>query len=302
MFSRFSDYFRPSRSHRRQLSMYNNDYLPSDESGYYSSTGNRNDAILRFIIIRHGERVDNTFGVGWTRYAFNAAGQYYTVHENMPPALPFRVNWLDYELDTPLTLNGLQQSWNVGNVLARENVPIVACYSSPAFRCIQTADQILAGMGRKMVIPIQLELGLFECSSWYAQTPINFMSFQELINGGFNIDTYYRSHLKSLSALEDEYGYYERSVETIKKLIKLHRKTGGTILIVAHAPSLEVLTRQLTNGKPRPEQLMDLAAQVNYCSMTIIDREPYSKSWQFRYSFDEQINRQQLLQQYNNNL
>ncbi|CAF3200941.1 unnamed protein product [Rotaria sp. Silwood2] len=273
--------------------MYNNAYLTSNESGYYSSTGDRNDEILRFIIIRHGERVDNTYGVGWTRYAFNSAGQYYTFHANMPSALPFRVNWLDYEIDTPLTLNGLQQSWNVGNVLGRQNVPVVACYSSPAFRCIQTADQILAGMGRKMHIPIRLELGLFECSSWYAQSPINFMSFQELINGGHNIDTYYRSHLKNLPTLEDEYEYYDRSKETMKKIIKLHKKTGGTILIVAHAPSLEVLTRHLMNGQPRPEQLYDLAGQVNYCSMTIVDREPVSKSWQFRYSLNEQINWQQ---------
>lgn len=129
--------------------MYNSGYLTSEESGYYSSGADQNDARLRFIIIRHAERVDNTYGPGWTRYAFNYAGQYYPFHANMPPVLPYRVNWLDYETDTPLTLNGLQQSWNVGNTLARRNMPITACYSSPALRSIQTADQILSGMGRK---------------------------------------------------------------------------------------------------------------------------------------------------------
>ncbi|CAF0752868.1 unnamed protein product [Rotaria sordida] len=279
--------------------MYTNDYLTSDESGYYSSTSNRNDACLRFIIIRHGERVDNTYGLGWTRHAFNPAGQYYAFDANMPPTLPSRINWLEYELDTPLTLNGLQQSWNVGNILAQQNIPIIACYSSPAIRSIQTADQILGGLGQKMHIPIRLELGLFECSSWYAQLPINFMSYMELINSGFNIDTQYRSHLDNLPPLENEYEYYKRSKETMKKLIKLYKKRGGTILIVAHAPSLEVLTRHLMDEPPRPAQLFDLAGQVNYCGMTIVDRDPFSKSWQFRYSFDEQVNRQQ---QFNNAL
>jgi ubiquitin-associated SH3 domain-containing protein len=123
--------------------------ITSEESDYYHSNHGRNDATLRFIIIRHAERVDLTYGRGWTQKTFNYAGQYYPTDGNMPSALPMRVNWLDYEIDTPLTANGLRQSWNVGNNLASHNVPVVACYSSPAIRSIQTADQILGGMGRK---------------------------------------------------------------------------------------------------------------------------------------------------------
>jgi broad specificity phosphatase PhoE len=127
------------------------------------------------------------------------------------------------------------------------------------------------------------------------------MSDQELIHGGFNIDTRYRSQVSNLRSSENEYEYYDRSKETMKKLIKLHRKTGGTILIVAHAPSLEVLTRHLMNGQPRPERLTDLAGRVGYCSMTIVDADPSSKSWRFRYSLDEQTNRQQQqIEQLNN--
>jgi broad specificity phosphatase PhoE len=127
------------------------------------------------------------------------------------------------------------------------------------------------------------------------------MSDQELIQSGFNIDTRYRSQVKNLRTSESEYEYYIRSKETMKKIIKLHRKTGGTILIVAHAPSLEVLTRHLMNGQPRPEQLTDLSARVGYCSMTIVDAEPSSKTWQFRYSLDEHTNwQQQQLEQTNN--
>lgn len=146
-------------------------------------------------------------------------------------------------------------------------------------------------------------MGLFECSSWYGYTPINFMSDQELVSSGLNIDTNYRSQIQTLRPTESEYEYYERSKETMKKLIKLHRRTGGSILIVAHAPSLEVLTRNLMNGHPRPEQLIQLASNVGYCSMTIVDKDPSSKTWQFRYSLDESTNQQQLqLQQWNNHL
>lgn len=151
-------------------------------------------------------------------------------------------------------------------------------------------------------IPLRIELGLFECSSWYAQTPINFMSDQELVNGGYNIDTRYKSHIKNLRSTENEYEYYERSKETMKKLIRLHRKTGGTVLIVAHAPSLEVLTRHLMNAPPRPEQLIDLSGGVGYCSMTVVDAGPSPKSWQFRYSLDEQTNRQQQQVEQANNI
>lgn len=129
------------------------------------------------------------------------------------------------------------------------------------------------------------------------------MSDQELLNSGFNIDTNYRSQVKTLQSTENEYGYYERSKETMKKIIKTHRKTGGSILIVAHAPSLEVLTRHLMNGQPRPEQLVYLAGKVGYCSMTIVDREPSSKTWQFRYSLNEQTNQQQIqMEQMNHHL
>ena len=114
------------------------------------------------------------------------------------------------------------------------------------------------------------------------------MSYQELINNGFNIDTGYRSQIEDLHILENEYEYYKRSKRTMKKLIKLHRKKPcGTILLVAHAPSLEVLTHHLMNKQARPEQLLRLASEVGYCNMTIIDRDPLTKEWQFRSLFDE---------------
>ena len=136
-----------------ELPQYEMDEGTNDESGYYSSSyasgSEVGDAPLRFIIIRHGERVDVMFGAGWTQRAFDQMGNYYPFDSNMPPSLAPRRNWIDYDVDTPLTAKGLSQSWNVGSVLAKYNLPVTACYSSPAFRSIQTADRILEGMGRK---------------------------------------------------------------------------------------------------------------------------------------------------------
>ena len=116
------------------------------------------------------------------------------------------------------------------------------------------------------------------------------MSDDELLHARYNIDTNYRSQIKSLRVMENEYQYYDRSKETMKKLIKLHQKTGGTVLLVAHAPSLEVLTRNIMQGQPRPERLAELAGKVDYCSMTIVEGDPSTKTWQFRYSLDPQAN------------
>ena len=112
------------------------------------------------------------------------------------------------------------------------------------------------------------------------------MSDDELVAAGYNIDTHYRSQVSDLRIMENEYQYYDRSKEAMKKIIRLHGKTGGTILLVAHAPSLEVLTRHLMNGQPRPERLAELSGKVDFCSMTIVERETSAKAWQFRYSLD----------------
>ncbi|CAF2390561.1 unnamed protein product [Rotaria sp. Silwood2] len=306
MYAKINSYLNPSgilfgQSRKHEAPGYDMEDEVNDESDNYNSSygsGNEgSDPPLRFIIIRHGERVDVMYGAGWTQRAFDRTGRYYPFEANMPPSLPHRANWVDYDVDTPLTANGLAQSWNVGNVLARYNLPVTTCYSSPAFRSIQTANGILEGMNRNGQVPLRLELGLFECTSWYARSPINFMSDKELINGSYNIDTHYRSQMSHLRLLENEYQYYDRSKETMKKIIRLHRKTGGTILLVGHAPSLEVLTRHLMKGQPRPERLAELAGKVDFCSMTIIERESSSKPWQFRYSLDEQPNQNNWQQQ-----
>ncbi|CAF1414568.1 unnamed protein product [Adineta steineri] len=65
-------------------------------------------------------------------------------------------------------------------------------------------------------------------------------------------------------------------------IIRRHQATGGTILIVAHAPSLEGLTRHFSGGKYLPEKLFDIARRVPFLAMTILERNSLESPWLFR--------------------
>ncbi|KAI0988198.1 hypothetical protein GJ496_002474, partial [Pomphorhynchus laevis] len=58
-------------------------------------------------------------------------------------------------------------------------------------------------------------------------------------------------------------------------------KQPDNILIVAHAPTLEVATRQLTGGNPRISDLKFLVRQIPYLSIQAIERQSESL-WKFR--------------------
>lgn len=102
--------------------------------------------LLRFFISRHGERIDLTFGAAWLEQAFDKAGKYRRTNLNMPANLPIRNSKRDFIGDSPLTEVGRFQARLTGEALGEESYRIHYCYTSPALRCIQTAQQILQGI------------------------------------------------------------------------------------------------------------------------------------------------------------
>ena len=236
-------------------------------------------AKTKLIIIRHGERVDAQFGETWFCQAFDQTGKYYRFHPNIPIALPYRQNFRDYLHDPPLTELGLIRSYRTGEALHRTGLRVDYCYSSPSLRCIQTADAILDGMKLRTLVPIRIELGLFECGLWYKNVIPHFMSINELVLNRLNIETSYNSIQKSLSIDENEYDYYERSYLVMRQILAKHDTNDMTILFIGHAPSLETLTRQLIGAQPRPNELVDIAQKINYLSLTILEGE--KNSWTF---------------------
>lgn len=236
-------------------------------------------AKTKLIIIRHGERVDALFGESWFSQAFDHTGKYRRFHTNLPLNLPYRQNFQDYIYDPPLTELGQIRSYRTGEALYRAGLRIDYCYCSPSLRCIQTADAILDGMKLRTLVPIRIELGLFECGLWHKNVIPHFMSINELILNRLNIETSYNSIQKSLSTDENEYDYYQRSYSVMRQILSKHENNDMTILFIGHAPSLETLTRQLIGAQPRPHELIDIAQKINYLSLTILEGQ--RNSWTF---------------------
>ncbi|CAF0853219.1 unnamed protein product [Rotaria sordida] len=236
-------------------------------------------AKTKLIIIRHGERVDALFGDSWFQQAFDGTGNYRRFHTNLPISLPYRQNFQDYRYDPPLTELGLIRSFRTGEALYRTGLRIDYCYSSPSLRCVQTADSILDGMKLRTLVPIRIELGLFECGLWHKSIIPHFMSINELVLNRLNIETSYNSIQKSLSTDENEHDYYERSYTIMREILSKHDTNDMSILFIGHAPSLETLTRQLIGAQPRPNELTQIAQKINYLSLTILEGQ--RNSWTF---------------------
>ncbi|XP_014487824.1 PREDICTED: protein UBASH3A homolog isoform X2 [Dinoponera quadriceps] len=217
-------------------------------------------ASREIFICRHGERVDFTFG-SWIPYCFESNGCYVRRDLNMPKEIPAR-NIQDFQNDCPLTTVGEMQANLVGEAMKSASVKIDVAFASPSLRCVQTLAYILKGL--QSDVPIKVEPGLIEWLAWYPNGIPLWMTSEELMKAGFNVDTDYDPIVKTkeLPPKENAAQYYERSYDLIKKIIE---STDGNILIVAHAASLAACTKQLTGGRIPP------AAEVT----RLVQRVPY---------------------------
>jgi broad specificity phosphatase PhoE len=172
-------------------------------------------------------------------------------------------------------------AFKTGKALLANGYGADVCYTSPSLRCVQSANGILAGMGKKNV-PMQVEPGLFECYLNDFKRTLCFMTKEELAANGYNIDQTYQPLIPFMRPHDSQADYYERCRTLMDQITERHQATGGTILIVAHAPSLEGLTRHLSGGKFQPEKLFDIARRVPFLAMTIIEKNGINSPWLFR--------------------
>jgi broad specificity phosphatase PhoE len=114
------------------------------------------DDNLRIIITRHGERADLALGPGWARRLQHNGG-----YDPRISYMIARGDFREWLTDSPLTVRGERQSLSTGRKLLQLGCAIDYCYSSPAYRSIQTANKILEGQGLKAV-PINIEPGMTE--------------------------------------------------------------------------------------------------------------------------------------------
>jgi ubiquitin-associated and SH3 domain-containing protein len=167
--------------------------------------------------------------------------------------LPRRRNPLrDFIGDSPITEIGASQARLTGEALAANECLAQCCYSSPSFRCIQTAhcllqgrrnasdehrqerDESVLGMGIEDRVKIRIEPGLFEFLGWYERGLPSFFSSANVIPiddeqmSMFNIDKNYRPiiPLEKLSRDEKYIDYYNRSFKVTQQITDKHKLTG----------------------------------------------------------------------------
>jgi len=226
------------------------------------------------FIVRHGERVDFTFG-SWIPYCFDESGKYMQKDLNMPVAVPHRKGAPEsFAKDTPLTCVGETQARLLGEALRLRDIDVAHVFCSPSLRSMQTCRNILRGLQVDQRTPIAHEPGLFEWLAWYQDSLPQFMSDSELEAAGFRLRRDHRPFI-AISKLGDRREtseqYYMRSHYVVQCSLRSTAHLGGNILLVGHASTLDACSRQLVGGSPRSAQeLSRIVHRIPYCSMAVV--------------------------------
>ena len=256
----------------------------------------------RLIIMRHSERLDFVLKNNhWPQEVF-INGVYSPNVTQMPTVLPFRADPHEYSLDTPLSRHGKAHSYHTGEFFRSLGLIPHRVYTSPAMRCVQTADAVLDGLGRRERAPLRVDLALHEPTK--RKLPLQSASF--FASAGFFVDLNYRPVLSptnnSIIVRESRLAYYRRMYAVLKritqKLISQNMRVSvtsvpPTILIVTHRPCVTLLAAMLNldgvDDKVGYLQEMESnrRAEVNFLSMIIAEYDPATRLWTFLSDFPQ---------------
>ena len=255
-----------------------------------------NDYDLRFIVFRHGERIDQGVGRDWYDKIFkvdDAPPEAYN-HPLLPRPLPHRSPSLIYQYDPPLSANGQQAALAKGQQLRQKNIKIDFCFSSPASRCVLTADALLQGLNQRTV-PIRIHQHLFEPMNW--NLPLKdlkghnpFLTPEDWKRFGYNTDLSSQNQNTHLRVYGTEHEYFDRSknffdttVQYLDTSVLPAQKQRGrkqlTILVVAHAATPKTLS-YIARKKPLDvKTLFEQCKDVTYLQAATIFRNPTTHEW-----------------------
>uniref|UniRef100_A0A672KL95 Ubiquitin associated and SH3 domain containing B n=1 Tax=Sinocyclocheilus grahami TaxID=75366 RepID=A0A672KL95_SINGR len=140
-----------------------------------------------------------------------------------------------------------------GEALLESHTVVDFVYCSPSLRCVQTAYNILKGKTDGKT-KIRVEPGLFEWTKWVPGTSLPaWIPPADLAAANICVDTTYRPHIpvSKLAVSESYETYISRSFQVTREILSECNNLGNTVLIVAHASSLEACTRQIQGLTPQ---------------------------------------------------
>ena len=240
----------------------------------------------RLFILRHAERVDVTFGKQWIKLSFDPDGSYHRRNLNMPKEVPKRKGGPgDFVKDSPITETGLFQAQLTGEGMREQGIRVTHVFSSPALRCVQTADAILHGL-QEPSVKVKIENGLFEWLAWCRGGFPTFMTPSELAKYGLEVDPSYASQvaLMDLKPNETHLEFYKRMYNITRLILKTIGPNCGNVMFVGHAATLEACTRQLVGAQPRnAQELTKIVQKVPYCGVCVCQESEFDKNstWDF---------------------
>lgn len=228
----------------------------------------------RIFIFRHSERVDAIFGAQWIQYSFDQEGEYERKNINMPRNIPKRKPE-KFNKDSPITMMGQYQARLTGEAMKDEGIRVSIVYTSPSLRCVETAHFLLQGLSVEDQVKICIEPGLFEWLTWTQGQFPDWIEADELNHNNFNINVSYDPKVRqeTLDLKERAEEYYKRSYQVMQTLIKtLQPNTAQDVMIIAHAGSLDALSRMITGQLARnAQELTKLTREVPYVGCCCIE-------------------------------
>uniref|UniRef100_A0A672F696 Ubiquitin associated and SH3 domain containing Ba n=1 Tax=Salarias fasciatus TaxID=181472 RepID=A0A672F696_SALFA len=240
---------------------------------------------MRLFVCRHGERMDVVFGKHWITQCFDSKGRYIRSNLNMPSSLPVRSGGhRDYDKDCPITVFGSTQARLVGEALLESHTTIDFVYCSPSLRCIQTAQHIVQGLQLEGKVKIRVEPGLFEWTKWVSGTCLPaWIPPADLAAANLSVDTTYRPHISigKLAVSESYDTYISRSFQVTREILTECKNLGNTVLIVAHASSLEACTRQIQGLTPQnSKDFVQVVRKIPYLGFCACEEMGETGVWQ----------------------
>ncbi|CAG4931741.1 unnamed protein product [Parnassius apollo] len=235
-----------------------------------------------FFAMRHGERVDLTYGQ-WVPFCFDENGTYIRKDLNMPLKLGERAGGgAAYARDTPLTRVGQLQARLVGEGLRLAGVSVAHVYASAALRCVETAHSFIEGLQADPSVKIRVEPGLFEFKHWYAPTGVGpFMTLWELHKAGYNVDLRYKPYVDlDTNTSETLEQWYKRNEIVAHSVVRDTAAVGGNVIFIGHAATLDLMVfalKRYGNKRlgPANYKISNNLLRVPYCALGAMRDNPW---------------------------